>query len=142
MKPIKTESEYEAALIHFQSLLDADPSALSPEEKALLDAVRPIEEYEAIHHPIGPPDPFEAIKFRMEQGGLNSREIQVKTATLIAAIGGAEQVGGSVAFIADSDPCGDMLVYSEGVNVHLYGVFSLLAATIAEMARQEREENK
>lgn len=38
--------------------------ALSPEEKALLDAVRPIEE---AHYPIGPPDLAEAIKFRMEQ---------------------------------------------------------------------------
>ena len=31
-----------------------------------------IEAYEAQHHPIGPADPIEAIKFRMEQQGLTN----------------------------------------------------------------------
>lgn len=31
-----------------------------------------IEAYEAKHHPMGPPDPIEAILFRMEQQGLAS----------------------------------------------------------------------
>jgi HTH-type transcriptional regulator / antitoxin HigA len=32
-----------------------------------------IDAYEAEHDPIDPPDPIEAIRFRMEQGGLTRR---------------------------------------------------------------------
>ena len=34
-----------------------------------------VEDYENRHYPIGPPDPIEAIKFRMEQQGLNRKEL-------------------------------------------------------------------
>ncbi len=35
-----------------------------------------IEEYEAEHYPIDPPDPIEAIKFRMEQSGLTVKDLE------------------------------------------------------------------
>ena len=35
-----------------------------------------IDAYEAEHFPIDPPDPIEAIKFRMEQQGLTRREFE------------------------------------------------------------------
>ncbi|MNS89153.1 Antitoxin HigA [compost metagenome] len=35
-----------------------------------------IEAYEKKHYPIDPPDPIEAIKFRMEQSGLTAKDLQ------------------------------------------------------------------
>ena len=35
-----------------------------------------IDAYEARHHPIDPPDPIEAIRFRMEQQGLTRRDLE------------------------------------------------------------------
>ena len=35
-----------------------------------------IEAYESKHYPISPPDPVEAIKFRMEQQGLSPADLQ------------------------------------------------------------------
>jgi HTH-type transcriptional regulator / antitoxin HigA len=35
-----------------------------------------IEAYEAEHHPMDPPDPIEAIKFRMEQQGLTRKDLE------------------------------------------------------------------
>lgn len=35
-----------------------------------------IQAYEAKHYAIAPPDPIEAIKFRMEQGGLSIKDLE------------------------------------------------------------------
>jgi len=35
-----------------------------------------VEAYEAKHFEIGPPDPVEAIKFRMEQSGLTVKDLE------------------------------------------------------------------
>ncbi len=35
-----------------------------------------VEDYERKHHPIDPPDPIEAIKFRMEQMDLTRRDLE------------------------------------------------------------------
>ena len=34
-----------------------------------------IEQYENLHHHVDPPDPIEAIKFRMEQAGLTQKDL-------------------------------------------------------------------
>ena len=60
---LKTELEYEAALVEIEKLMDsADPGR---DRLELL--VNLVCSYEDEHYPIGPPDPIEAIKFRMEQ---------------------------------------------------------------------------
>jgi hypothetical protein len=43
--------------------------------------------YEAEHYPMDPPDPIEAIKFRMEQQGLTRRDLEeiIRTRTRIGA---------------------------------------------------------
>lgn len=44
--------------------------------------------YEAEHYPMDPPDPIEAIKFRMEQRGLTRRDLEeiIGTRTRIAEV--------------------------------------------------------
>ena len=75
MKPrvLKTEAEYEAALAHVETLMDAEPG--SPEEDALEVFAVLIENYEAAHYPIDLPDPIEAIKFRMDQQDLLQKDM-------------------------------------------------------------------
>ncbi len=70
---LKTEEEYEAALAHVETLMDAAPG--SAEEQALEIFALLIEAYEEAHCPIDPPDPVEAIRFRMEQQGLRQRDL-------------------------------------------------------------------
>lgn len=72
-KVIKTEEEYQAALAHLETLMDAIPG--SPEEDELELFGLLVEKYEEEHFPIDLPDPIEAIKFRMEQQGLSKKDM-------------------------------------------------------------------
>jgi HTH-type transcriptional regulator/antitoxin HigA len=68
IKPIKNEADYKSALSAVQKLWNAEPN--TPEGDRLDVLVTLIEAYEAKHYRIAPPEPIEAIKFRMEQQGL------------------------------------------------------------------------
>jgi HTH-type transcriptional regulator / antitoxin HigA len=45
-----------------------------------------IDAYQARHHPMDPPDPIEAIKFRMEQQGLTRRDLEPPIGTRVAEV--------------------------------------------------------
>ena len=68
LKPIKTKTAYKEALKEISGLLDAPPGSHEADMLEVLSIL--VEEYEKEHHPIDPPDPIEAIKFRLEQQGL------------------------------------------------------------------------
>jgi HTH-type transcriptional regulator/antitoxin HigA len=73
IKPIKTKNDYEAALKKVEGLFDAKPNTPAGD---LLDVlITLIEAYEQKHFNIAPPDPIEAIKFRMEQSGLKQSDL-------------------------------------------------------------------
>lgn len=73
IKPIKTKKDYEAALKKIEGLFNAKPSTIDGD---LLDVLTTlVEAYEQKHYKIAPPDPIEAIKFRMEQLGLKQSDI-------------------------------------------------------------------
>jgi antitoxin component HigA of HigAB toxin-antitoxin module len=74
LKPIRNEKEYEAALRAVSPLFDKEPEPGSPEADQFGRLVLLIENYESEHYPIMPPDPVEAIRFRMEQAGLTIKE--------------------------------------------------------------------
>jgi HTH-type transcriptional regulator/antitoxin HigA len=74
INPIKTEADYDAALERIELLMDAEMN--SPEGDELDILVTLIEAYEDKHHPIAPPDPVEAIIFRMEQDGLDRKDLE------------------------------------------------------------------
>ena len=74
LKPIKTKAAYKKALKEISWLLNAKPE--SPEADILEVLSMLVEEYEKEHHPIDPPDPIEAIKFRLEQQGLTRRNLE------------------------------------------------------------------
>lgn len=70
MKPkvLKTKTDHLAALAKIESLMDAKAGSAIESELELWSLL--VENYEREHHPIDPPDPVEAIRFRMEQQGL------------------------------------------------------------------------
>ena len=70
---IKTRQEYRAALQRAEELMDARPGTAEGDELELLAAL--IELYEEKHAPVPPPDPIEAIRFRMEQEGLRPQDL-------------------------------------------------------------------
>ena len=75
MKPkiLQTKADHATALNRVEALMDAPPD--SPEEAELELWTLLIENYEAKHHPVPPPDPIEAIRFRMEQLGLKPADL-------------------------------------------------------------------
>jgi HTH-type transcriptional regulator/antitoxin HigA len=68
LKPIRTESDYEDALDRIQGLMMAQPNTPEADELAVLGIL--VEVYEEEHYPIQFPDPIAAIRFRLEQSGL------------------------------------------------------------------------
>lgn len=72
--PIKSENDYDAALERIDALMDAELD--TPEGDELDILVTLVEAYEAKLHPIDPPDPIEAILFRMEQMGLDRKDLE------------------------------------------------------------------
>ncbi|MCW7764331.1 helix-turn-helix domain-containing protein [Photorhabdus luminescens] len=85
IKPIRTEQDYQAALKAVSPLFDNQPEIGTPEFDYMEVMVLLIEAYEAEHYHIDPPDPIEAIKFRMEQSGLTAKD-------LVPAIGKVNRV--------------------------------------------------
>jgi HTH-type transcriptional regulator / antitoxin HigA len=73
IKIIRTEAEYEQALARVETLMDAAPGSPQEDELELLALL--VENYEQEHYPIDLPDPIEAIKFRMEQEGLEPKDM-------------------------------------------------------------------
>ena len=75
IKAIRTEKDYLAALREVSALIDLDPASDTPEGDRLDVLGTLVQAYEAKHHPIDPPDPIEAIKFRMEQSNLTVKDL-------------------------------------------------------------------
>jgi HTH-type transcriptional regulator/antitoxin HigA len=72
--PIRTEREYDAALAEIDRLWDAKPDTSAADRLDVLTTL--VEAYEATRWPISPPDPINAIVFRMEQQGLTRRDLE------------------------------------------------------------------
>jgi HTH-type transcriptional regulator / antitoxin HigA len=86
VKPIRTQSDYRRALKEVERLWGAKLG--SPEGDRLDVLATLIDAYESEHYPIDPPDPVEAIKFRMEQQGLSRRDLEplIGTRTRVAEV--------------------------------------------------------
>ncbi|WP_089935686.1 helix-turn-helix domain-containing protein [Candidatus Entotheonella palauensis] len=74
IRPIKTEADYKNALANIERLWGAEVNTPAGDTLDILLTL--VEAYENRHHPIDPPDPIEAIKFRMEQMGLSRKDLE------------------------------------------------------------------
>jgi HTH-type transcriptional regulator / antitoxin HigA len=86
LRPIRTKADYEAALAEVGRLWGA-PSG-TPEGDRLDILATLIDAYESEHFPMDPPDPIEAIRFRMDQQGLSRKDLEglIGTRTRVAEV--------------------------------------------------------
>ena len=86
VKPIRSQADHAAALAEVERLWGA--TAGTPEGDRLDVLVTLIDAYEDERYPIDPPDPIDAILFRMEQQGLSRRDLEgvIGTRTRIAEV--------------------------------------------------------
>jgi HTH-type transcriptional regulator/antitoxin HigA len=74
IKPIRNAKQHRAALRQIELLWSARPGTPRHDRLEVLSTL--VADYEERHHPIYPPDPVEAIRFRMEQLGLDRRGLE------------------------------------------------------------------
>ena len=74
IRPIRNESDHESALKRIESLMSAKQGTAEGDELDVLATL--VEAYENKHFSISAPDPVEAIKFRMEQLGLDRKDLE------------------------------------------------------------------
>ena len=72
--PIHDDAGHTLALARVEQLWGAEPGTPASDELEVL--VTLVDAYEAKHHAILPPDPVEAIRFRMEQTGLTRKDLE------------------------------------------------------------------
>src|SRR5271167_4480288 len=86
LKPIRTKADYEKALTEVERLWGAKSGTPAGDRLDVLATL--IDAYETEHYPMDPPDPIEAIRFRMEQQGLSRKDLEplIGTCTRVAEV--------------------------------------------------------
>ena len=86
VRPIRSKKDYEAALKEVERLWGAKLGTMEGDRLDVLATL--IDAYETTHYSMDPPDPVEAIKFRMEQQGLTRKDLEplIGTRTRVAEI--------------------------------------------------------
>ena len=74
IRPIRTTSDHERALKRIEALMSARKDTPEGDELDVLATL--VDVYEQKHFPIDGPDPVEAIQFRMEQMGLERKDLE------------------------------------------------------------------
>lgn len=74
LKPIRTEADYKSAMVELKRLWGAEDGTVESDRLDVLATL--IDVYETEHFPMDPPDPIEAIKFRMEQQGFTRKDLE------------------------------------------------------------------
>jgi HTH-type transcriptional regulator/antitoxin HigA len=74
IRPIRTPEEHDQALGRIEELMAAEPGTPEFDELEVLGVL--VHAYETVHEPILPPTPIEAIRFRMDQMGLEARDLE------------------------------------------------------------------
>ena len=73
ISPMKTQRDYRRVLKEIESLMTAKRN--TPEGDRLDVLVTLVEAWERKHYPLDLPDPVEAIKYHMDQNGLQPRDL-------------------------------------------------------------------
>ncbi|HCE43382.1 MAG TPA: transcriptional regulator [Lentisphaeria bacterium] len=72
---IRNEKEYDKIMEQILAIAEKSPSKGSSEMERLEILTMLVKHYDDKNHVIPPPDPVEAIKFRMEQLGLSRKDV-------------------------------------------------------------------
>ena len=76
IRPIRSKSDYDAALARIEALMDGDPEPGTTAGDELEVLATLVEAYEARKYPVDSPDPIDAVLFRMEQVGLTRKDLE------------------------------------------------------------------
>ena len=74
LKPVRTKADYKKACAEVERLWGARRGTTEGDRLDVLATL--LDAYETEHYPMDPPDPIEAIKFRMEQQGLTRKDLE------------------------------------------------------------------
>lgn len=75
VRPIRNEADYDWALAEIEQYFENEPEPGTPEADRFEVLADLIEAYEARHWPIEPADPVEVIRYRMEIGGFQTKDL-------------------------------------------------------------------
>ena len=75
IRPLRSETDYDAALTEIERYFDKEPKPGTPAADHFDLLALVIEDYERKHWSIDPPGPVEAIRYRMETGGLSQADL-------------------------------------------------------------------
>ena len=75
IRPLRSETDYEAALDEIEAYFDKEPAPGAPEADRFDLLALVIEDYERKRWPIEPPDPIDAIRFGMETSGRTQADL-------------------------------------------------------------------
>lgn len=74
IKPVRNDDDLQQAFERLEVIFQANENTPEADEMEIL--VTLIEAYESKHYAIAPPDPIDAIRFRMEQKSLTPRDLE------------------------------------------------------------------
>ena len=75
IRPLRSEADYEAALDSIERYFDREPRPGTAEADRFDLLTLVIEDYERQRWPIEPPDPVDAIRYRMETGPFSQADL-------------------------------------------------------------------
>lgn len=107
--PIRTKKDLKKALARIDEIIDAKHGTHEYDELEILSVL--VEAFEEKHYPVPPPDPVEAIKFRMDQLGL-------KQADLAKYLGGKNRVS---EIFSRKRPLSLRMIRNLHTNLHIPG---------------------
>lgn len=70
---IKTEKQYQEALMRIEVLMDAEPNTKESDELELLALL--VEKYEDENYPLEKPDPIDVLNYYLEHRGLKAKDL-------------------------------------------------------------------
>src|SRR5262245_13498764 len=75
IRPLRNEADYDAALGEIETYFVREPKPGTPAADRFDLLALVIEDYERKRWPIDPPDPVDAIRWRMDTGGLTQADL-------------------------------------------------------------------
>jgi len=75
IRPLRSAADYDAALAAIESYFDNEPKPGTPAADRFDLLALVIEDYEKKHWPIDPPDPVDAIRYRMNTGSYTQADL-------------------------------------------------------------------
>ena len=74
VSPLRCDADLELALAELGELLDSNPDTARDARREVLSEL--VYAYEQRRHPIAPPNPIDAIEFRLEQSGQSRKVLE------------------------------------------------------------------